>query len=230
MNTEYIIKHQEEVLTKEQSVTIKVKGGKIYAFFKRTFDIICSLLGLIVLSWLFLIVAIIVKCTSKGPVIYASERVGKDGKIFRFYKFRSMYMDAENQLEDLLKDNEVEGGITFKMKNDPRITPIGRIMRKTSIDELPQLWNILKGDMSVVGPRPGTVREYNLYNDYHKNRLLVPLGLTGEWQVHGRSTTTFDEMIEMDIDYILRKRSFWYDIFLVLKTFTVFLSHDSGAE
>ena len=221
---------QQEVLTEEQSVKVEVKGGRVYAFCKRAFDVVCSLFGLIVLSWLFLIVAILIKCTSKGPIIYTSERVGKDGKVFKFYKFRSMYQDAESQLEDLLKNNEIEGGVTFKMKNDPRITPIGRFLRKTSIDELPQLWNVLRGDMSIVGPRPGTVREYKLYNEYHMNRLLVPQGLTGEWQVRGRSTTTFEEMIKMDIDYISKKRSFGYDMFLILKTFTVFLSHDSGAE
>ncbi len=230
MNKEEVVAIQVEELTEETSVKVQVKGGRIYAFFKRTFDIFCSLIGIIVLSWFMLIIAIVVKCTSKGPVIYTSERVGKNGRVFKFYKFRSMYRDAESQLEDLLKDNEVEGGVTFKMKNDPRITPVGRFLRKTSIDELPQLFNIFKGDMSVVGPRPCTVREYNLYSDYHKNRLLVPQGLTGEWQVKGRSTTTFDEMIEMDIAYISEKRSFWYDIFLILKTFTTFLSHDSGAE
>ncbi len=230
MNKEDVVAIRVEELTEETSVTVPVKGGRVYAFFKRAFDIFCSLIGIVVLSWFLLIIAIVVKCTSKGPAIYTSERVGKNGRVFKFYKFRSMYLDAESQLEDLLKDNEVEGGVTFKMKNDPRITPVGRFLRKTSIDELPQLFNILKGDMSVVGPRPCTVREYKLYSEYHKNRLLVPQGLTGEWQVKGRSTTTFDEMIKMDIDYISEKRSFWYDIFLILKTFTTFLSRDSGAE
>ncbi len=209
---------------------VKVKSSTGYEISKRIFDIVCSALGMICLSWLFLIIVILIRCTSKGPAIYVSERIGKDGKAFKFYKFRSMYKDAESRLEELLKHNEVSGGITFKMKNDPRITPVGKIIRKASIDELPQLWNIFKGDMSIVGPRPCTVREYKLYSEYHKNRLLVPQGLTGEWQVNGRSTTSFDEMIELDLDYITNKRSFWYDIRIIFKTVAVVFSSDSGAE
>ncbi len=195
-----------------------VKGGKIYAFFKRTFDIVFSLLALIILSPIMLIIGILVKCTSKGKMIYVSQRVGKNGKIFNFYKFRSMHEGAEKELDSLLDKNETDG-ITFKMENDPRITKFGKIIRKTSLDELPQLINILKGDMSVVGPRPCTVREYKLYNEYDKKRLLVPQGLTGEWQVRGRSNTTFNQMIELDLDYIKNKRSFWYDIKLIFLTF-----------
>lgn len=208
---------------------ITIKGGKIYAFFKRIFDIVCSLLAIIVLAIPMLIVGIIVKCTSKGPMIYVSKRVGKNGKVFNFYKFRSMIDNAEDKLQGLLDENEVEGGVTFKMKNDPRITKFGKFIRKTSIDELPQLFNILKGDMSIVGPRPGTVREYELYNDYEKQRLLVPQGLTGYWQVHGRSKTTFETMIDMDIKYITQKRSFFYDIGLIFMTIGVVFKND-GAE
>lgn len=208
---------------------IIIKGGKLYAFFKRAFDIFCSLSAIIILAIPMLIVGIIVKCTSKGPMIYVSKRVGKNGKIFNFYKFRSMVDHAEDKLPELLKENEVDGGVTFKMKNDPRITKFGKFIRKTSIDELPQIFNILKGDMSFVGPRPGTVREYELYNDYEKQRLLVPQGLTGYWQVHGRSNTTFETMIDMDIKYITQKRSFFYDIGLIFMTVGVVLKKD-GAE
>lgn len=208
---------------------IKVKGGKFYDFSKRTLDIFASLLALLILFPILLIVGLIVVLTSKGPMIYVSKRVGKDGKIFNFYKFRSMYKDADERLEELLKHNEVEGGVTFKMKNDPRMTPFGKFIRKFSIDELPQLFNILKGDMTLVGPRPCTLREYELYSEKEKQRLLVKQGLTGQWQVHGRSNTTFDEMIEMDLDYIENKRGFWYDIKLIFKTFIAVFRHE-GAE
>lgn len=199
---------------------IKVKGGKCYAFFKRTFDIFASLLGIIILSPLLIIVGLLVKCTSKGPIIYVSKRIGMNGRVFNFYKFRSMYKDADKRLEALKEQNEIKGGVTFKMKNDPRITPFGKLIRKTSIDELPQLFNVLKGDMSIVGPRPSTWEENqceHMTNDI-RQRQLVPQGLTGEWQTHGRSSTTFDEMIKMDLDYIQNKRSFWYDIKLCLLT------------
>ena len=194
-----------------------IKKKYVYRFFKRFFDILCSLLGLILLSWFFLIIAIIVKCTSEGPAIYVSDRVGMNGKVFKFYKFRTMENNAEDKLEELLKYNET-GGVTFKMTNDPRITKVGKFLRKTSIDELPQLWNILKGDMSFVGPRPCTVREYELYTDRDKLRLLVPQGLSGYWQIHGRSNTTFEKMIDMDLFYITKRRGLFYDFFLVLRT------------
>ena len=167
------------------------------------------------------IIGLIIVISSKGPMIYVSKRVGKDGKVFNFYKFRSMCVDAEQQLEDLLDQNEVEGGVTFKMENDPRVTKFGKFIRRTSIDELPQLFNILKGDMSIVGPRPCTDREYELYGEKEKQRLSVPQGLTGEWQVHGRSDTTFEEMLELDMRYINEKRGFWYDIGLIFKTIGV---------
>lgn len=219
-----------EKLEEVEFEPVKIKGGKCYAFFKRFFDIFCSLLAIIILSPVLLIVGLLVKLTSRGPMIYVSKRIGKNGKVFNFYKFRSMYKDAEQRLQELLDKNEVEGGVIFKMKNDPRITKFGKFIRKTSLDELPQLFNILKGDMSIVGPRPSTDREYKLMNEYHKQRFLVPQGLTGEWQVGGRSTTTFDEMIEMDLNYISKKRSFWYDIKLIFKTVGVIFKKDNGAE
>lgn len=208
---------------------IKIKGGKVYAFFKRMFDIVCSLLALIVLSPVLLIVGLLVKCTSKGPMIYKSKRVGKEGKIFWFYKFRSMYRDADERLQELLDKNEIKDGIIFKMKDDPRITPFGKFIRKTSIDELPQLINILKGDMSIIGPRAALPREVAQYYDKALDRLLIKPGLSGEWQTHGRSSTTFDEMIQMDLAYISKKRSFFYDIKLIFLTVWVVIT-GKGAE
>lgn len=207
----------------KQYQIIEIKGGKFYLFLKRTMDICASFLGIVILALPLLIIGLLVKLTSKGPMIYVSKRVGKDGKIFNFYKFRSMRENAEAELKDLLSQNEVEGGVTFKMKDDPRITKFGKFLRRTSLDELPQLFNILKGDMSIVGPRPCTDREYALYTEREKIRLRVPQGLTGEWQVRGRSNTTFDEMIEMDIEYVTKKRGFWYDIGLIFRTIPAFL-------
>lgn len=202
----------------EKLNTISVRGGKCYAFFKRMFDIVSSLCAIIVLSPLMLIIGFLVKITSRGPMIYKSKRVGKNGKIFTMYKFRSMYKDAEQKLQELLDKNEVKGGVTFKMKHDPRVTPFGIFIRKTSMDELPQLFNILFGSMTVIGPRAALPSEVEKMNDYQKQRMLVKQGLSGEWQAHGRSNTSFDEMIEMDLSYIQDKRSFWYDIKLIFVT------------
>ena len=218
MNLEKEVLNSGSAVKVAEKIEIKVKGGKAYAFFKRAFDIFSSAIALIVLFPFLLIIGILVKVTSKGPVFYVSDRVGKNGKVFKFYKFRTMVKDAEQQLDQLLEQNEVEGGVTFKMENDPRLTKFGKFLRKSSIDELPQLLNILKGDMSVVGPRPCTPRELELYGDKEKNRLLVPQGLTGEWQVNGRSNTTFDEMIDLDLRYIEKKRGFWYDIGIIFRT------------
>ena len=208
---------------------VKPRGGKAYAFFKRAFDIFCSLMAILVLAPFLLIIGLLVVCTSKGPMIYVSKRVGQNGKIFNFYKFRSMYKDAEQRLNELLDQNEVEGGVTFKMKNDPRITPFGRFIRKTSIDELPQLFNILKGDMSIIGPRVGLPREVELYPEEAFDRLIVPQGLSGEWQANGRSDTTFEGMIKMDLEYVTKKRGFWHDVGLIFKTIWVVIT-GKGAE
>ncbi len=206
---------------------IIIKKKPIYTFIKRFGDIIGSLLIIILFSWLYLILAILVKCTSKGPVIYKSQRVGKNGKLFTFYKFRSMRVGAEQELDSLLDKNET-GGITFKIKDDPRITKFGKFLRKTSLDELPQMFNILNGTMSFVGPRPALPREVEQYNDYQKQRLLVKQGLTCIWQCSGRSNTTFDEQIEMDLEYI-KKRGFFFDIWLMIKTFFAVI-FGKGAE
>ena len=209
----------------EEKIVLKKKP--IYSFLKRFGDILGSLLIIILFSWLYLILALLVKCTSKGPIIYKSQRVGKDGKLFTFYKFRSMRVGADQELDSLLDQNET-GGITFKIKNDPRITKFGKFLRKTSLDELPQVFNILNGSMSFVGPRPALPREVEQYNDYQRQRLLVKQGLTCIWQCSGRSDTTFDEQIEMDLEYI-NKRGFWFDIWLMIKTFFAVIT-GKGAE
>jgi lipopolysaccharide/colanic/teichoic acid biosynthesis glycosyltransferase len=148
------------------------------------------------------LVAIAIKLESKGPAIFVQDRVGKDGKLFKMYKFRSMRQDAEEQLKKLLKDNEVEDGPVFKMKNDPRITKVGHFIRKFSIDELMQLVNVFKGDMSIVGPRPALPREVKEYDDFAKLRLKVKPGLSCYWQVSGRSDIGFQEWMELDVKYI----------------------------
>ena len=218
-----MIKEELQVQKEEKEYQIfHVRGNKFYHFMKRLEDICASFLAIVVLSIPMLIIGLIVWLTSKGPMIYVSKRVGKDGKVFNFYKFRSMAHNAEEELDRLLEHNEIEGGVIFKMKEVPRITKFGKFLRKTSLDELPQLFNILKGDMSLVGPRPCTVREYKLYSERDKLRLKVPQGLTGEWQVRGRCNTSFEEMVDMDLDYIQNKRGFWYDIGLLFRTIPVF--------
>lgn len=209
--------NQDVANLKKQSKTVHVNNGKLYLVSKRLIDIVGSLCGIILLSFLFIIVAILIKLEDpKSTVIFSQTRVGLKGKEFKMYKFRSMVSDAEKKLQDLLQYNEVSGAM-FKMKDDPRITRVGKFIRKTSIDELPQLFNVLKGDMSLVGPRPPLPREVAEYTNYDKQRLWVTPGCTGLWQVSGRNSLGFEEMIELDLQYI-RKRSFLYDIKIILKT------------
>ncbi|GIN90676.1 multidrug MFS transporter [Siminovitchia terrae] len=206
---------------------VHVEDKPSYLFTKRAMDIVGSLFGLIIFSWLFVIVSILIKIEDpKGPVIFKQERVGKNGKTFYMYKFRSMVSNAEQLLDTLLEHNEVSGAM-FKMKEDPRITRIGKIIRRTSIDELPQLWNVLKGDMSLVGPRPPLEREVEKYTNYDKQRLLVKPGCTGLWQVSGRNKVGFKEMVELDLKYI-RTRSIWNDVTIILKTVKVMIKPNSA--
>lgn len=192
----------------------------LYLFMKRITDIVGSLIGLILLFPLFLFIAVMIKLEDpKGPVFFKQLRVGKNEKTFFMFKFRSMVYNAEDMLEQLLTQNEVSGAM-FKMKNDPRVTKIGRFIRKTSLDELPQLWNVLKGEMSVVGPRPSLPREVVEYSLYDKQRLGVTPGCTGLWQISGRSNLGFKEMVELDLKYI-HVRSYWYDIKIIFKTLKV---------
>ncbi|WP_191566666.1 sugar transferase [Metabacillus idriensis] len=193
-----------------------------FKIMKRSIDVAGSLIGIILLSLLFVSVAVAIKLEDpKGPVFFTQKRVGKNGQVFNMYKFRSMVSDAEERLIDLLAMNEVSGAM-FKMKNDPRITRIGKIIRKTSIDELPQLFNVLKGEMSLVGPRPPLPREVDEYTEYDKQRLLVTPGCTGLWQVSARNSVGFDEMVELDLYYI-QNQSVMFDIKIIVKTFSVLL-------
>nr|WP_235680413.1 sugar transferase [Paenibacillus albicereus] len=184
---------------------------------KRGFDIILAGVGLMLLLPLFITIAICIKIEDpKGSVFFYQTRVGKNEKLFRMYKFRSMVSNAEEMLQKLLAQNEVSGAM-FKMKNDPRITRIGRFIRKTSIDELPQLVNVLKGDMSLVGPRPPLLREVETYTPYEKRRLTVTPGCTGLWQVSGRNSLSFSQMVELDLTYI-KNRGLVMDTKILLLT------------
>ncbi|MCM2974431.1 sugar transferase [Priestia aryabhattai] len=190
-------------------------------------DIVGAVLGLILLSPLFIIIAISIKIEDpKGPIFFRQVRIGKNENEFHMYKFRSMVNDAEEKLKDLLTLNEISGAM-FKMKADPRVTKIGKFIRKTSIDELPQLWNVLKGEMSLVGPRPPLLREVNEYSPYDKQRLLITPGCTGLWQVSGRNALSFEEMVELDLIY-LRKRHLLLDIKIILKTFLVLFGSENA--
>lgn len=203
--------------------TVAVKREKafsLYAMSKRLLDVLASTIGLILLAPLFVALAIIIKLEDpKGPVFFSQVRVGKDEKPFRMYKFRSMVSNAEELLTGLLDKNEISGAM-FKMKEDPRITRVGKFIRKTSIDELPQLFNVLKGNMSLVGPRPPLPREVAEYTEYDKLRLTVVPGCTGLWQISGRNELSFQQMVELDLQYIERK-GILYDIYILLKTVKV---------
>jgi exopolysaccharide biosynthesis polyprenyl glycosylphosphotransferase len=170
---------------------------------KRVTDIVGSIVGLLITAVLFPFIAIAIKLEDpKGPVFFSQTRIGKNGRRFRIYKFRSMYADAEARKKELMAKNEVQG-LMFKMENDPRITKVGKFLRRTSLDELPQFWNIFKGDMSLVGTRPPTVDEFEQYNDYYRRRMSITPGLTGLWQVSGRSEVKdFNEVVKLDLQYI----------------------------
>lgn len=193
----------------------------IYRSLKRIVDFFFSLGGLILLSPLFLVVALLIKLEDHGAIFYKQKRLGRGGKIFYMYKFRSMCMDAEAKLAELKKYNEVEGAM-FKMKHDPRVTKIGHFIRKTSIDELPQLCNVLMGHMSLVGPRPPLPNEVAQYSDYDKQRLYVTPGCTGLWQVSGRNEVGFSEMVTLDLKYI-QKSNLLYDFAIVLRTIKIMI-------
>lgn len=200
------------------------KGRGSYRFFRRLQDIVLSLLALLVLWPVLLVIAIIIVLDSPGAgPIFVQTRVGKNGKEFRFYKFRSMCPNAEAKLEELLDQNEMEGP-TFKIKEDPRITRFGKFIRATSIDELPQLINVLRGDMSIVGPRPPLPREVEQYDEYYRQRLLVTPGLTCYWQITPhKNELSFDQWVELDLKYI-NERSFLTDWKIIFKTFGAVLS------
>ena len=189
---------------------------KVYEICKRTIDIIGAGLGLILLSPIIAVVACAVKFTSKGPVFFSQKRVGKNGELFEMYKFRSMVVNAEELKENLEEQNEMSGPM-FKIKDDPRITKVGKFIRKTSIDQLPQLSNNLKGDMSLVGPRPSLPKEVEQFDNWMFKRLSVRPGLTCYWQVSGRNNIDFEDWMKLDVNYV-EERNFWIDIKLIFKT------------
>ncbi len=193
---------------------------------KRLLDIFGSLALLLLFAPVMIVISILVKLTSRGPVLYVSDRVGQCGRVFRFYKFRSMYMNAEERLKELQARNEKDGPI-FKMKKDPRITPLGHFLRRTSMDELPQLFNVLKGEMSLVGPRPPIPSEVLQYDDWTKQRLAVRPGITCYWQIMGRSNLGFREWIELDLKYI-REMGVFNDLWILLKTPIAVLKGDGA--
>nr|WP_244988471.1 sugar transferase [Paenibacillus xylanexedens] len=195
-------------------------ADKVYLFMKRMLDLLGSFIGLIILCPLFAVIGLLIKIEApQGSVFFRQVRVGQNGKEFHMYKFRSMVANAEDLLEQLIDQNEVNGNM-FKMKNDPRITRIGKFIRKTSLDELPQLWNVFRGEMSLVGPRPALPREVKNYNSYDRQRLQMIPGCTGLWQVSGRNSVGFDEMVELDLTYA-RERSMMVDIKIIFRTFKV---------
>ena len=210
---------EKTVLETVESDAIEVKTSKIYLFIKRVTDITGSLAGLILLSPLLIIVGILIKIESKGPIIFSQNRIGMDGRVFKMYKLRSMVANAEELKEKLMEENEMSGPM-FKIKDDPRITKLGRFIRKTSIDELPQLLNVLKGEMSLVGPRPSLIEEVLEFEPWMKKRLMVKPGLTCYWQVMGRNNIDFYRWMLLDIKYV-ETRSILVDINLIIKTFFV---------
>jgi exopolysaccharide biosynthesis polyprenyl glycosylphosphotransferase len=189
--------------------------------FKRFLDIVISSFGLLLISPILILTSLAIKLDSEGPILFKQVRVGKNGRLFTFYKFRSMVENAELLKDSLKHLNEMDGPC-FKIKNDPRVTKVGRFLRKTSIDELPQLWNVLKGEMSLVGPRPLPLEEVVLMESWHLERLNVIPGITGLWQVNGRNNLSFHHWMELDIEYV-RRWSIWLDLKLLLKTIPVVL-------
>lgn len=202
--------------SQEQSALPMVPRRPLYEVSKRVFDILFALLLLLVTLPVLLVAAILIRLTSPGPILFRQVRCGKDGKLFVCYKLRTMVDGAEAMQAQLVHLNEMTGPV-FKAHNDPRVTPVGRWLRKMSIDELPQLFNVLRGEMSIVGPRPPLPREVVQYGSYERRRLAVKPGLTCLWQVSGRSLLGFEDWVALDLEYIAR-RSFWYDLLLVLRT------------
>jgi exopolysaccharide biosynthesis polyprenyl glycosylphosphotransferase len=205
----------------------KYKNNSIYFSLKRFIDIVFSLFALIIFSPLLILIAEAIKLDSEGPVFFEQERVGLNGKHFKMYKFRSMCADAEEKLEGLREKNEMSGPM-FKMSKDPRITRVGAFLRKTSLDEIPQLFNIIKGDMSLVGPRPNLPREVEKFTEEQKRKLIAKPGLTCYWQIMGRNSIDFEDWMKLDIKYV-EERNTWVDIKLIFMTVSV-LFGDDGAK
>ncbi len=220
MNSPELREDYEAALPRRRTVRRRSERTEVpasYPVLKRTIDIVLAFFGLLFLLPLFAAIAVLIKLEDpRGKVIFRQIRVGKDEKPFPMYKFRSMVSNAEELKKQLLARNEVSGAM-FKMRNDPRVTRIGRVLRRTSMDELPQLWNVLVGHMSLVGPRPALPDEVREYSAYDKKRLMVMPGCTGMWQISGRSSVGFEEMVELDLKYI-RTRSIRGDLAIIAKT------------
>jgi len=204
-----------------------VKESLFYLFCKRMMDMVAAILALILLSPMLIVVAILIKIESDGPIIFKQERVGLRGKYFNIYKFRSMVINAEKLKKKLESQNEMSGPM-FKIKNDPRVTRVGRFIRKTSIDEFPQFLNVLKGEMSLVGPRPSLPNEVEKFEPWMLKRLTIKPGLTCYWQVSGRNNIGFQEWMKMDICYV-NKRNLWIDIKLIFKTLRVLFGDENAS-
>lgn len=205
----------------------QIEKRVFYHFFKRFFDELLSIIAIVLLIPVFIITGILIKIEDPhGPIFYSQIRIGKNNKPFRMYKFRSMVVNADKMLNGLLDQNDVEGAM-FKMRSDPRVTKVGQIIRKYSIDELPQLLNVIKGDMSLVGPRPPLERELRKYTEYDKQRLLVIPGCTGLWQVSVRNNAGFREMVNLDLIYI-EKSGILFDFSILIKTILIVIKPNSA--
>lgn len=212
----------EEIFTE----TTKDKSRTLYLILKRVIDLLGAIFGLIITSPILIVVSLFIKFESKGPILFKQKRVGQNGREFAMYKFRSMVTNAEELKEKLKEKNEMSGPM-FKMKDDPRITKVGRFIRRTSIDELPQLLNIFKGEMSLVGPRPSLPKEVKYFEGWMLERLVVKPGLTCYWQVSGRNNIDFKDWMRLDIKYV-RERNLWIDIKLIFKTIRVLFGDDNA--
>jgi exopolysaccharide biosynthesis polyprenyl glycosylphosphotransferase len=224
-NIHELTKGKQEAVTDGVSVP-SAKGRVVYRVTKRMFDIIGAAVLLLILSPIFLLVAICIRIDSRGSIIFKQARIGQGGRPFTFYKFRSMCVEAEESRDKILHLNEVSGPI-FKIRNDPRVTHVGKFMRRYSVDELPQFFNVLKGDMSFVGPRPPLPCEVAEYEEWQLRRLSVVPGITCLWQVSGRSKLSFEDWVRLDLEYI-DSRSLWLDLLIILKTIPAVLSGDGA--
>lgn len=217
------IRNEIEVLQRNT----KTEENQVYLVSKRAFDFFSSLVAIIVFLPVFVVIIIAIKLESKGPAVFGHKRLGQDGKVMKVYKFRSMVQNADEVMKNFTKEQKEEFAKNFKLENDPRITKVGDFLRKTSLDELPQLFNILIGNMTVVGPRPIVEKEIEKYGIYGDKLLSVKPGLTGLWQSSGRSDTTYEERVELDMEYI-DNRSFWGDIKIILMTVVVVLRKEGA--
>lgn len=219
MGMKYKMNEEVGALTlRADKYNVNISDSKMYLFIKRLMDIIGSLVGIILFSPVFLVVALSIKIEDpKGSIIFGHKRVGKNGVLFPCYKFRSMFANAEEMKESFTEEQKREYAETFKLKDDPRITKVGKFIRKTSLDELPQLINILMGDMSIVGPRPIVTKELEFYGEYEEYYKAVKPGLTGLWQVSGRSDTTYEERISLDMEYVSTRNTF-KDLYIIIMT------------